>query len=93
MRGKLTWYWLAYFSVQGPVVAAEFELRRATRAWGIKLPFPMNVIFALGCTTAIGHVLFFPPCHQNELPQKVISNIQGGTHDFVAGIAALLRVA
>ncbi len=68
--------WFAFFALQGPMLWAEGEVRRAARARGWRLPPVLAVPLTLSILLLTGHVLFFPPCTETGLADRVVGNIR-----------------
>ncbi|KAK9837032.1 hypothetical protein WJX81_008263 [Elliptochloris bilobata] len=76
LMGRATGLWFAFFAVQGPLLWAEGALRRWARARGWSLPRALATPLTLGVLMAIGHALFFPPCTETGLADRVVDNIK-----------------
>lgn len=74
--GRATGLWFAFFALQGPMLWAEGEVRRAARARGWRLPPVLAVPLTLSILLLTGHVLFFPPCTETGLADRVVGNIR-----------------
>ena len=76
LMGRITGLWFAFFAVQGPLLWAEGVLRRWGRARGWSVPRAVAIPLTLGTLLTIGHVLFFPPCTETGLADRVVDNIR-----------------
>jgi hypothetical protein len=74
--GRATGRWFAFFALQGPLLWAEGHLRRAARARRCALPPALATPLTLGVLLAVAHVLFFPPCTETGLADRVVGNIR-----------------
>ena len=87
LMGRVTGLWFAFFAVQGPLLWAEGALRRWGRVRGWSVPRALAIPLTLGTLLAIGHVLFFPPCTETGLADRVVDNIR----DTYAGMLGAWR--
>ena len=60
LRGRVSGYWAAFFSVQGPLVVAEAGGRQWMKRRGLRIPRWLAVPLTLGTLLALGDLLFFP---------------------------------
>ena len=60
-------YWLAFFSVQGPLCLAEAWLSRQ----GVRLPRPVAVVATTAVLLLCANRFFFPPAVDTGLADKV----------------------
>ena len=75
LRGRVSGYWLAFFSVQGPLLVAESVGRRWLRTKKIVIPQFLAIPVALGVMLTVGDVLFFPDIVRMGIVRDVVDNL------------------
>ena len=58
MRG-VEWRWFLFFSLQGPLLALESELKKWAKGRKIELPRPAAIALTCGFLLLLGVFLFF----------------------------------
>ena len=85
LRGRISGYWLAFFSVQGPLVIAESFARRLLRARCIGgVPKFISIPATLGLLLTLGDLLFFPDVTRMGIVSQILKNLS----DFLAPSSA-----
>lgn len=75
MRCEISWYWLAFFTIQGPLVVLEGIARRFLRSQNIKVPWVVSWCMTLSVLLVLGDLLFFPYVVKSGITQQVLDNI------------------
>lgn len=65
--------WLAYFTVQGPILLAEARLKRAIGGRIATLP---AILLTLSIQLLLGSLLFIPPCVRSGLAARVVASLR-----------------
>mmetsp|Transcript_37067 Transcript_37067/g.93487 ORF Transcript_37067/g.93487 Transcript_37067/m.93487 type:complete len:445 (-) Transcript_37067:547-1881(-) len=89
LAGRWRWKWLAYFTLQGPLMVGELQAKRAWRRAGLPVP---NVwvarALALPLLVWVGGLLFFTPVElDTDTADRVV---EGCRANFMAAAAMLL---
>jgi hypothetical protein len=75
LRGRVSGYWLAFFTAQGPLLVIEQRARRWMHRAHIRVPRPVAVLSTLVGLLLLADALFFPDILKMGIPQRVIHNI------------------
>lgn len=75
LRGTVSGYWLAFFTVQGPLLVAESIGRRWLKLRGIAVPKVLSIPLTLGTLLLLGDTLFFPGVRSNGVADQVVHNL------------------
>jgi hypothetical protein len=75
-QGSTTGLWLAFFSLQGPVILIEMVVQRLIRKSGWQVPKWARVAVTLYVLMGLGHLFFFPPPVQSGLADRVTGSIK-----------------
>lgn len=77
--GLVTPHWLAFFSLQGPIMAAEAVLKHVcVGRWGVALPPLVSVPLTNLLLIVVARPLFFGPCDWSGLCTAMMANVRGG---------------
>jgi len=60
LRNRVSGYWLAFFTLQGPIVILESACRKVFQQRGLMVPSAISVPITLGAMLLIADWLFFP---------------------------------
>ncbi len=88
MTGVVSWDWVVFFTLQGPLVLCEIVLKRLAKRNGIKLPAFVSVPITLAVLIFTAHLYFFPPCMRTGLADRVVNTIQQNFQSMLAVVAA-----
>ena len=92
LRNRMSWYWLAFFTLQGPLCALESVGRGWLKARRLPPPPPLlSIPLTLGLLLWLGDVLFFPDITRMGVPQQVVANLFAAVPK--EGVAAAMRAA
>ena len=72
----MTGQWLLFFSLQGPLLAAESLLLKAAARLGIQPPPWVGIPITLSVLLLFGHWFFFPPAINNGLDQRFFNSVK-----------------
>ena len=72
----MTGQWLLFFSLQGPLLAAESLLLKAAARLGIQPPPWVGIPITLSVLLLFGHWFFFPPAINNGLDQRFFDSVK-----------------
>jgi hypothetical protein len=75
--GLVTYHWLAFFTVQGPIMVAEAACKHYAKQAGFKLPYPASVFLANFLLIVVARPLFFGPCDWSGMCSAMLSNVKG----------------
>ena len=82
--------WLAFFTMQGPLVIVEALVRAALRRNGVRLPALLAIPLIWAAVLLPATALFFPPPVRTGLDKRVVASLRAS---FDAAAAALGRGA
>ncbi len=74
MRG-VEWRWFLFFSLQGPLLAAESELKKWAKGRKIELPRPVAIVLTCSFLLLLGDILFFYPAVHSGLADRVVGSL------------------
>ena len=75
-RSRLSGFWMAFFSLQGPLLVLESFLRSKWRALGGRnIPNALAVPWTILLLLFMGHVLFFPDIERMGLTDDAVENL------------------
>lgn len=74
--GLVTYHWLTFFTVQGPIMVAETLLKHYAKKAGFKLPYPVQVFLANFLLIVVARPLFFGPCDWSGLCTAMMDNVK-----------------
>ena len=74
MRG-VEWRWFLFFSLQGPLLAAESELKKWAKGRKIELPRPAAIVLTCSFLLLLGDALFFYPAVHSGLADRVVGSL------------------
>ena len=75
LRGRVSGYWLAFFSLQGPIIVLESLARRIARLYKIRVPNFVAVPLTIGALLLLGDAFFFYDINRMGIPAQVVGNI------------------
>eukprot|EP00775_Hariotina_reticulata_P004246 gene4246-4496_t len=75
--GLLTYHWLAFFSVQAPILTVEAILIKWCKAKQLMLPRPAAIFLTNFLLIVVANPLFFGPCDWSGLCTAMYDNISG----------------
>lgn len=76
LRSRISGYWLAFFSIQGPCILMEWKIREWSKKRGLHVPWAGRVLLTLSILIWLGHLFFYPDILRMGIPQQVNRNIQ-----------------
>lgn len=76
--GRVTPHWFAFFSLQGPIMAAEAALKHVAARRGWALPQLASVLLTNVLLIVVARPLFFGPCDASGLCSAMMDNVRGG---------------
>ena len=91
MQG-VEWRWFLFFSLQGPLLALENELRKWAKGRGIVVPRPLAMLLTCSLLLLLGDSLFFYPAVHSGLADKVVGSLSdtyGGLYKAIASHSEL----
>lgn len=74
--GLVTYHWITFFTVQGPIMVAETALKAYAKKVGFKLPYPVSVFLANFLLIVVARPLFFGPCDWSGLCTAMMDNVK-----------------
>ncbi|KAL4516762.1 hypothetical protein Ndes2526A_g05296 [Nannochloris sp. 'desiccata'] len=77
LRGRISGYWLTFFTVQGPLLVFESTGRRWMKLRGVAVPRVLSIPLTLGILFTLGDLLFFPSVRNNGIAEQVVQNLYG----------------
>jgi hypothetical protein len=75
LRGRVSGYWLAFFTVQGPVLLVESLGRRWLKLRGMAMPSFLSIPLTLGILLTLGDLLFFPDVTRMGIAGQIVQNL------------------
>lgn len=75
LRGRLSGYWMAFFTLQGPLLVLESIGRRWLKKKGITVPTLVAIPLTLGLLLTLGDLLFFPDIVRMGIADQVVGNL------------------
>ena len=86
LRG-LGWRWFVFFSLQGPLLALENEIRKRAKPHSIEVPKLVAILFTCSMLMWLGDSLFFYPAVESGLAERIVSSLSesyGGLYERLA---------
>ena len=86
LRG-LEWRWFVFFSLQGPLLALENEVRKWAKPRSIQVPKPVAILFTCSMLMWLGDALFFYPAVESGLAERIVGSLSetyGGLYERLA---------
>jgi hypothetical protein len=74
--GMVTYHWLAFFTLQGPIMVVEAVLKQYAKAVGFKLPYAVSVFLTNFLLILVARPLFFGPCDWSGLCSSMMDNVK-----------------
>lgn len=74
--GLVTYHWLAFFTLQGPIMVVEAVLKHYAKAAGFKLPYAVSVFLTNFLLIVVARPLFFGPCDWSGLCSSMMDNVK-----------------
>ena len=71
----MEWRWFLFFSMQGPLLAAESELKKWAKGRKIELPRPVAIVLTCSFLLLLGDYLFFYPAVHSGLADRVVGSL------------------
>ena len=75
LRGRLSGYWMAFFTLQGPLLFIESMGRRWLKKRKILVPTFVAIPVALGVLLTLGDLFFFPDIVRMGIADQVVGNL------------------
>lgn len=75
LRGRVSGYWLTFFSVQGPLLVMESMARRWMKLRGLAVPKVLSIPLTLGLMLFLGDLFFFPDVTRMGIAGQVVQNL------------------
>ena len=86
LRG-LGWRWFVFFSLQGPLLALENEIRKWAKPRSVEVPKPVAILFTCSMLMWLGDSLFFYPAVESGLAERIVGSLSetyGGLYERLA---------
>jgi hypothetical protein len=74
--GLVTYHWVTFFTVQGPIMVAETVLKHYAKRAGLRLPYAASVFLTNFLLIVVARPLFFGPCDWSGLCTAMMDNVK-----------------
>jgi hypothetical protein len=75
LRGRVSGYWLTFFTLQGPLLVLESVARRWLRVQGTVVPKFLSIPLTLGLILTLGDLFFFPDVVRMGIAGQIVQNL------------------
>ncbi|CAL5220832.1 g2914 [Coccomyxa viridis] len=86
------WRWFLFFSLQGPLLAAESELKKWAKGRKIELPRPVAIVLTCGFLLLLGDTLFFYPAVHSGLADRVVGSLSHTYKDLYQSVTGHIQL-